>query len=77
MEEALIEHIRKHRQLTNGASAAGARVHTLPEHPRDVADDGEFHYAVLGTGGSVRVRQAKRAEPQVSSMKPPAKTARE
>ena len=48
VEDALIEHIRKNRQLTNGASAAGARVHNLPEHPRDVADDGEFHYAVLG-----------------------------
>ena len=48
VEEALIEYIRKNRQLTNGASAAGARVHTLPEHPRDIADDGEFHYAVLG-----------------------------
>ena len=27
---------------------AGAKVHTLPARPRDVADDGEFHYAVLG-----------------------------
>ena len=48
VEEALLEHIRKNRQLTNGASAAGARVHNLPDHPRDIGDDGEFHYAVLG-----------------------------
>lgn len=31
-----------------GASAAGAKVHTLPEKPRDIDDDGEFHFAVLG-----------------------------
>ena len=48
VEEELLEHIRKYRHLTNGASAARARAHTLPEHPRDIADDGEFHYAVLG-----------------------------
>ena len=48
VEEELLEHIRKYRQLTNGALAAGAKVHNLPEHPRDIMDDGEFHYAVLG-----------------------------
>jgi hypothetical protein len=44
----LIEEISKLRSLTTGASAAGARVHTLPERPRDIEDDGEFHYAILG-----------------------------
>lgn len=39
---------RKRRTLISGAAAAGAKVHTLPVRPRDVADDGEFHYAVLG-----------------------------
>ena len=48
VETELIEHIRKQRSLTNGASAAGARVHTLPDRPRDISDDGDFHYAVLG-----------------------------
>ena len=44
----LLEEIGKLRSLTAGASAAGARVHTLPARPRDIEDDGEFHYAVLG-----------------------------
>ncbi len=48
VETELIEYIRKQRSLSNGASAAGARVHTLPDRPRDISDDGDFHYAVLG-----------------------------
>ena len=48
VEAELIEHIRNQRSLTTGASAAGARVHNLPDRPRDIADDGNFHYAVLG-----------------------------
>ena len=42
--------IRKTKSLTNGAAAAGAKVHVLPASPRDVADDGEFRYAILGPG---------------------------
>ncbi|MCK6483011.1 MAG: DUF499 domain-containing protein [Phycisphaerae bacterium] len=34
--------------LTGGASAAGAKVHLLPDKPAQIEDDGEFHYAVLG-----------------------------
>ena len=48
VEAELIEHIRNQRSLTSGASAAGARVHNLPDRPRDISDDGDFHYAVLG-----------------------------
>ena len=48
VESQLVSAIEKLRSLTAGASAAGARVHTLPDSPRDVQDDGEFHYAVLG-----------------------------
>ena len=48
VESAVIEYIVKQKDLTSGASAAGARVHNLPDRPRDIADDGEFHYAVLG-----------------------------
>ena len=44
----LIDTIEKLRSLTQGASAAGAKVHNLPEKPSDIQDDGEFHYAVLG-----------------------------
>ncbi|MDE0312394.1 MAG: DUF499 domain-containing protein [Caldilineaceae bacterium] len=48
VESQLVEAIRKEKSLTGGAAAAGARVHTLPQAPRDVQDDGEFHFAVLG-----------------------------
>ena len=43
----LIEEIGKLKPLTSGASASGVRVHTLPTRPRDIEDDGLFHYAVL------------------------------
>ncbi len=43
----LIEEIGKLKTLTSGASASGVRVHTLPTKPRDIEDDGLFHYAVL------------------------------
>ena len=48
VEAQIVNAIEKLRALTSGAAAAGAKVHNLPERPRDVADDGEFHYAVLG-----------------------------
>ena len=44
----LLEEIQKLKSLTAGASAAGARVHNLPDKPSDIEDDGEFHYGVLG-----------------------------
>ncbi len=43
----LIDEIGKAKSLTSGASAAGVRVHTLPTKPRDIEDDGLFHYAVM------------------------------
>lgn len=52
IESQLIEAIRKEKSLTGGAAAAGARVHTLPQAPKDVQDDGEFHFAVLGPGAA-------------------------
>ncbi|MBI4454518.1 MAG: ATP-binding protein [Acidobacteria bacterium] len=48
VEARLLDEIGKLKSLTSGASASGARVHNLPERPRDIEDDGEFHYAVLG-----------------------------
>jgi len=48
VEARLIDEIGKAKALTVAASAAGARVHTLPEKPHDIEDDGNFHYAVLG-----------------------------
>jgi hypothetical protein len=43
----LLDEIVKVRSLTTGASAAGVRVHMLPARPRDIEDDGQFHFAVL------------------------------
>ena len=48
VESQIVNVIRKLKALTSGASAAGARVHNLPERPRDIADDGAFRYGVLG-----------------------------
>ena len=48
IDARLIDEIAKLKNLTAGASAAGAKVHNLPAAPKDIEDDGEFHYAVLG-----------------------------
>jgi hypothetical protein len=48
VESQLLDEIGKLKSLTAGAHAAGAKVHNLPARPRDIDDDGEFHYAVLG-----------------------------
>lgn len=48
VEEVLEKEIRGATKLTEGARAAGAKVHVLPARPADIEDDGEFHYAVLG-----------------------------
>lgn len=47
VETRLIDEIARTKGLTAGASAAGAKVHTLPQRPNDIEDDGEFHFAVL------------------------------
>lgn len=46
----LLDEIGKCKALTAGASAAGVRVHLLPARPRDIEDDGQFHFGVLGPG---------------------------
>ncbi len=48
VESQIIDAIEKLKALTSGASAAGAKVHNLPEKPHDIQDDGEFHFGVLG-----------------------------
>ena len=48
VENKMLDEIQRAKQLTAGASAAGAKVHTLPSRPSDIEDDGEFHFAVLG-----------------------------
>ena len=44
----LLDYIGKNKAITGGATAAGAKVHNLPQKPRDIADDGLFHFAILG-----------------------------
>jgi hypothetical protein len=44
----LLDDISKVKALSANASAIGVRVHTLPTKPKDIEDDGVFHYAVLG-----------------------------
>ena len=48
VEATVLEAVRKAKSLTEGAREAGARLHRLPESPQDIADDGEFHFVVLG-----------------------------
>ena len=48
VETKLANEIGRLKSLTQAASAAGAIVHNLPEKSRDVEDDGQFHYVVLG-----------------------------
>ena len=48
VEDVLVKFIGDTKTLTQGASAAGARVHTLPTKPSDIEDDGDFHFAILG-----------------------------
>ena len=47
VDAKVIEAIEKQKAITSSASGAGAKVHNLPPRPRDIADDGDFHYAVL------------------------------
>jgi hypothetical protein len=48
VESQLLTEVQQTRDLTRGATVDGVRVHTLPERPRDIENDGEFHFAVLG-----------------------------
>ena len=43
----LLDDVRATKSLTQGTRALGVRVHMLPERPRDIEDDGEFHFAIL------------------------------
>lgn len=48
----LLDEVGKVKSLTTGASAAGVRVHTLPTKPKDIEDDGLFHYAIMPPSAS-------------------------
>jgi hypothetical protein len=44
----LLDDISKVKTMAANASALGVRVHTIPAKPKDIEDDGAFHYAILG-----------------------------
>ncbi len=48
----LLDEIGRTKTLSAGANAFGVRVHTLPAKPRDIEDDGLFHYGILGPSGA-------------------------
>jgi hypothetical protein len=48
IETKLLDEIQRVKSLTAGASAVVGKVHNLPERPKDIEDDGDFHFAVLG-----------------------------
>ena len=52
VEERLVAAVRKTKGLTEGANAAGAQVHLLPQQPADLPDDSRFRFAVLGPQAS-------------------------
>ncbi len=51
VDEMLADEIKRANYLTSGADALGAKVHKLPVDPKDVPNDGDFHYVVLGPTG--------------------------
>ncbi len=48
VEDRLLKEISGCKSLTANASASGASVHVLSSSPRDIDDDGKFHYVILG-----------------------------
>ena len=48
VDDFLKSAVRKNKSLTEGADAAGVKVHMMPASERDVADDLNFRYVVLG-----------------------------
>jgi hypothetical protein len=48
VETRLIDEIGKLKNLTSGVSGQGVKVHNLPEWPRQVEDDSDFHFVILG-----------------------------
>jgi len=48
----LLDEIGKCKALSAGVSGTGVRVHLLPTRPRDIEDDGAFHYGILGPGAA-------------------------
>lgn len=69
--------IGKVPSLKAGVSGTGARPHLLPRAPSDVQDDGEFHFAILGSGQPPHRRQGGQVRRlSVTLPRPPAASAR-
>ena len=64
VEARLEQEVRRTGSLVEGAEAAGASVHRLPDAPRDVRDDGAFRYVLLGPEA---VSEAGRPSAEASS----------
>lgn len=54
VQSRLLEEIGKLKSLTDGASGQGVRVHNLPDWPRLVEDDANFHFVILGPKAASR-----------------------
>ncbi len=54
VQQRLRNQISRCRPLTEGAGATGGRVHSLPTAPRQVPDDGAFHFVLLGPEAASR-----------------------
>lgn len=44
----LIDEIGKLKSLTSGVSSTSVKIHNLPDWPKQVEDDGDFHFVLLG-----------------------------
>jgi hypothetical protein len=51
VDDMLTDEIKKANYLTAGADALGAKVHKMPLDPKEVPNDGEFRYVLLGPNG--------------------------
>ena len=47
LEDRVLKAIGTVKELTQGAVGAGAKVHSLPDKPSDIPDDGQFRFGVL------------------------------
>ncbi len=60
VEQELMAKVREARNLTLGAKDSGACVHMLPESPRDIKDDWDFHFAILGPSAASQPGEASK-----------------
>jgi hypothetical protein len=54
VEQKLLEELKSLKSLTAGTTGSGIKVHSLPNSPQDVGDEGDFHYVLLGPKAASR-----------------------